>query len=329
MRIWIYTAAWREGGDKLPEYEYTFTVFTPTFNRAHTLHRGYQSLCAQTFRDFEWLVVDDGSTDSTPELIQEWQQKANYPIQYIRQENLGKHTAINRAAQAARGELFLFLDSDDAYVPNAFERYKYHWDTIPGEQKHRFSAVSSLTIDPQGRVIGSRFPYDPTDSDSLEIRYKYKVTGEKRGFHRTDVVREFPLPRFENEKIAIDSLLWNRIALKYKTRYVNEALMIYYPTPNNMGARRFISRARNPRGARQYYWELIGCGYPFSPAALIKEYANYVRFSIHAGVPIRDILQDAPSQVYCLAAFPLGWAVYRRDLFDLKATEAQQKKSEA
>ena len=87
-------------------YQYTFTVFTPTFNRACTLHRVYESLSAQTYRDFEWLVVDDGSSDDTRKLIDTWERQARFPLRYIYQPNQGKHVAFNRGVREARGELF-------------------------------------------------------------------------------------------------------------------------------------------------------------------------------------------------------------------------------
>src|SRR5258707_14117604 len=110
-------------------YEYVFTVFTPTWNRAHTLHRAYQSLHAQTFRNFEWLIVDDGSTDNTREIVEKWQAESEFPIRYIYQENQGKAAAFNRGVREAQGALFLTLDSDDACVNQALERFKYHWDS--------------------------------------------------------------------------------------------------------------------------------------------------------------------------------------------------------
>src|SRR6266705_680676 len=150
-------------------YQYTFTVFTPTYNHAYTLHRVYESLCVQTYRNFEWLVVDDGSSDDTRKLIDTWEQQARFPLRYIYQPNQGKHVAFNRGVREARGELFLCLDSDDGCVPKALERLKYHWDQIPFSQRHRFSAVTALCIDELGGLHGSRFPQDITDSDSLEI----------------------------------------------------------------------------------------------------------------------------------------------------------------
>ena len=92
---------------------YTFTIFTPTFNRAHTLQRVYTSLAQQTYRDFEWLVMDDGSTDSTSQLIETWKGESNFPIRSYKQENMGKHVAFNRGVEHAEGELLLVLESDD------------------------------------------------------------------------------------------------------------------------------------------------------------------------------------------------------------------------
>src|SRR5580658_2083591 len=96
---------------------YAFTVFTATYNRAHTIKRVFDSLCAQTLRDFEWLVIDDGSTDNTSELIANWAKIAHFPIRYFRQDHSGKHIAHNLAAREARGQFFLVFDSDDACIP--------------------------------------------------------------------------------------------------------------------------------------------------------------------------------------------------------------------
>ena len=123
---------------------FTFTVYTGTRNRAHTLERPYRSLQAQTFRDFEWLVVDDKSTDGTTELIEKWQAEADFPIRYIRHANRGHHGSSNVAVQQARGELFLTLDSDDGAVPEALERFKAIWDDIPADRRDRYSAVTAL-----------------------------------------------------------------------------------------------------------------------------------------------------------------------------------------
>ena len=172
----------RGGGGGTGEFEHTFTVFTATYNRAHVLHRVYESLRAQTFRDFEWLVVDDGSTDETRALIEGWRDEANFPIRYYHQEeNQGKHVAYNRAVTLARGRLFLTLDSDDACVAHALERFNQYWNAIPEHERPKFSAITCLCADHKGHVLGKPFPDQVVDSDSLDCRYRLKVRGEKWG----------------------------------------------------------------------------------------------------------------------------------------------------
>src|SRR3954466_3782814 len=105
------------------EFRYTYTVFTPSYNRAHLLPRVYESLEKQTFRDFEWLVVDDGSKDNTAQVIKELAAKASFPVRYVAKPNGGKPTAVNRGAQEAQGRLITILDSDDWFKPEALERF--------------------------------------------------------------------------------------------------------------------------------------------------------------------------------------------------------------
>ena len=293
------------------KYTYVFTVFTPTYNRAHTLYRVYDSLKAQTFRDFEWLIVDDGSTDGTEALVRQWQCEADFSIRFVAQSNAGKHVAVNRGTLEALGELFLILDSDDRCSPEALERFKYHWDSIPTEEKYQFSAVTSLVQDPDGNIVGSRFPFNPTDSNSLEIRLKYNVTGEKWGFHRTDVLRQFPYPEIEGEKSIPESVVWNRIALRYKTRFVNEALRVYFPTPDSLSSN--TVRVSSPKGTRAYYQEAINLDYPISRRQLLRNYMNYVRFSCHSGVGLGGQVSRIRSSVYWLVALPVGFLLFLRD----------------
>src|SRR4030095_1387671 len=135
------------------------TVFTPMFNRFELLKRTYRSICAQTFRDFEWLIIDDGSTDDTTDIIRTWQRASLFPIRFIRQRHQGKHIAHNNAIAHAKGELFAVLDSDDTLVPNALERLLFHWDAIPVSHHHQYSGVTCLCMDEDSRVIGRPFPF--------------------------------------------------------------------------------------------------------------------------------------------------------------------------
>jgi len=160
------------------EYATTFTVFTPTYDRADRLGRVRDSLEEQTFRDFEWLIVDDGSSDGTRELVERWQRDARFPIRYLYQSSAGKHVAFHRAVREARGALFLTLDSDDACVPEALERLLYWWEQIPQHERDGFSEVTALCQDQTGRLVGTRFPTNPVDGTSIELRWWHRVRGE-------------------------------------------------------------------------------------------------------------------------------------------------------
>jgi glycosyltransferase involved in cell wall biosynthesis len=290
----------------------TFTVFTATFNRAHTLHRVFESLKAQTLDDFEWLIVDDGSTDGTDALVRKWIDGAAFPIRYYWQENQGKHVAFNEGVRRARGELFLILDSDDACDPEALETFKKHWEAIPEEERGSFTGVACLSRQPDGTIHGSRFPVEPLDVSSFHVRYRLGVTGEKWGFHRTEVLSRFPFPVIPGETTVPESLVWNRISQQYKTRFINAPLRIYYPTEGSWASSP-LSRIRSPVSASLYYLEHAGLLEAESLWNRIRALANYVRFSLHAGVGSREMFRRARQPGAMVLAYPVGLARYIAD----------------
>ena len=135
-----------------------FTVFTATFNRGHTLRRVYEGLLGQTYREFEWVVVDDDRPTTREASSSSGAPKPGSRIRYLHQQNQGKHVAFNRGVAAARGELFISLDSDDSCVPTALERLKWHWDQIPPDARSGFTGVTGLCVNQLGHLIGTRFP---------------------------------------------------------------------------------------------------------------------------------------------------------------------------
>jgi hypothetical protein len=122
-------------------------------------------------------------------------------------------------------ESFLTFDFDDACVSNALERFYYDWQNIPPAKKSRFSAVTALCKDERGRLIGDEFPQPIMDSDSLEMRYKYKTKSEKWGFQRTEVLKQFLFPTPADTLFVVEGMVWSKKALRFKTRFVNEALL--------------------------------------------------------------------------------------------------------
>jgi glycosyltransferase involved in cell wall biosynthesis len=296
-------------------YRYTFTVFTPSYNRARTLPRVYDSLRVQTFRDFEWLVLDDGSTDDTRQLVERWQTESNFPIHYVFQENQGKPAAFNRGVQEAQGELFLSLDSDDACVPNALERFKFLWDGIPESKKDEFSAITVLTQDQNGNLVGDKFPRDVLDSDSIELSFKYAVRGDKWGFQRTEVLRQFPFP---NLRFVPEDVVWFALSRRFKTRFVNEILEII----DNRGLDRLSVKGMQYRyaGDALYYRyvldELMGWLLR-SPRNLLLSSVGFSRCSFGLGKgPTSQIRELHSLGVRLLVAIslPVGFVLYHQPI---------------
>jgi glycosyltransferase involved in cell wall biosynthesis len=287
------------------DFRYTYTVFTPSYNRAHLLPRVYESLEKQTFRDFEWLVVDDGSTDQTAEVIKQLQSKASFPVRYVAKPNGGKPTAVNRGVKEAAGFIFAILDSDDWYVPEALDRFWHHWQSIPANLQSGYVGVTGLCSLASGELIGSRFPQDVFDSDAIDLRYKHRVEGEKSGILRTEVMQQFRYPE-ELGKYVPESLVWNRIAKNYKTRFVNEVLTVKEFQPGGITCDGRLIQLRNTRAFLLCCKELMALGgrLPFDPR--VRAYANYVRHSLHQGISLRQQVAEAPSKVLLCLCYPLG-----------------------
>lgn len=291
------------------KYLYSFTVFTPTYNRAHTLQRVFESLLSQTFSDFEWLIVDDGSSDHTRELVASWQ--APFPIRYIHKENGGKHTAFNLGVKEARGELFLTFDSDDSCVPHALQRLYEVWQGI--EDKSSYSGVTALCMNEKGTVIGDEFPADLCDATYLQDKYIYKLKGDKWGFQRTDVLKEFPFPEPEGLKLVSEGYVWARISGKYQTRYVNECLYVYHneagsyvhAQPAKYAPELAYSSKEALNYELAYFWR--------APLVFVKQAVHYVRFSLHAHQGLYRGLEPTLGRVLVSLCLPIGALVFVKD----------------
>ena len=293
-------------------FRHTFTVFTPTFNRRPLLPRLYESLCRQTFRDFEWLVVDDGSTDGTADLIRAWAGDAGFPVRYAWQANSGKHAAINRAVAMACGYHFLIQDSDDWFEPNALDRIRAHWEGIPAGQRMRYTGSVGLFATPDGAIVDGRFPQDIMDADAMELAARYGFVGDKFGSNRTDVMREFPFPESAGSFVC-ESLVWNRIARRYTQRCVNDVFAYKEYLKGGLTDQGLRLKVRSWEVTRLYYQECAAVERPIPAGWRLRKCVNYARFSMHGKVPLRRQAGDIPRRLLWLLSLPLGYLLYRRD----------------
>jgi len=296
-----------------------FTIFIPTYNRAHTLSRTMQSISDQNFRDFEVVVIDDGSTDSTADLIESWQKKASFPIKYFYQENHGKAAAHNRALEISEGTFFITLDSDDSILPDALEMILKHWNLIPEGDRDDFAGVGGLCLKDSGIICGSSFPKNIMDSNYLEMSRDHRLRGEKREAIRTEVLREYPYPIIEGENHIRPSLILRRLSEKYMIRFINIPLQVNRHAPDGIMANRFRYRMKNPKGLRLCFLEDITLYDRYCDRKrLYKKTAKFIRYSLHSGVGIMQQAREVKHPFIWVLALPEGASDWLIDLLRKK-----------
>lgn len=288
------------------------TIFTPTYNRGYIIEKLYLSLCNQTSNEFEWLVVDDGSTDNTRDLIERFITDNKINVRYIYKENGGKHTAINLGVKNATGELFFIVDSDDYLTPDAVEWIITNSRDIIFNDK--FAGLSGLRIHPDGRKIGGGCDFGLIDADAIEIRNKHNIRGDLAEIYKTDVLRQFPFPIFENEKFVTEALVWNRIAnAGYSIRYFYHPIYICQYRNDGLSAQMTKLRIKNPQQSSLYYSEYYKYNLPISEK--LKTAINYWRFSFY-NKSIKFQQKLSKIGLISLVAIPLGYLYF---LYDKKS----------
>jgi glycosyltransferase involved in cell wall biosynthesis len=291
-----------------------FTVLTPAYNRPHTLGRVYESLKAQTFKDFEWLIVDDSTTNDVQAVVQPWLARPNTFVRYVKQKNSGKHIAHNNGVTQAQGELCIILDDDDTLTETALERFAHHWNSIPESERATFSGVAGLCTNyDTGELLGGKFPQDVLDSDTIAINYIYHLGDDRQGFTRTDILREHLFPTFGGEKYITEGIVWNRISRKYKIRFVNDIVCVkqYGMTKSIVG-----HLSRSPNATSTYYQEIMDAPYPFSFMTRTKLHAGYVRYALHAKRGLGQIIKEGSHHpLFMPAGAAVGGLLYLKDKF--------------
>lgn len=276
------------------------TIFTPTYNRAYIIDKLYLSLCNQTCSDFEWLIVDDGSTDNTEDLISKYIAENKIKIRYRKQANGGKHRAINYGLNLAKGELFFIVDSDDHLSEDAVE-----WITKTAEpirDDENFAGLSGIRVTPSGEKIGGGLDFGIIDSDAINIRLKHHISGDLAEVYKTKILRQYPFPTFDKEKFCPEALVWNRIAQKYSLRYCHKGIYICEYLPDGLTAKITNLRRKSPKASMTYYSEFAHTDIPF--AQKVKANINFWRFKLSEYQPhyrmisLLGILTYIPGTIY-------------------------------
>ena len=286
-----------------------FTIFTPTFNRKELLEKLYKSLQKQTFKDFEWLIVDDGSADGTKEKVEEFLSEKKLDIKYYFKENGGKQRAYNFATDKANGELFICLDSDDEYVENGLETILKYWKKY--EKNSDIAGMGYLSTYPDGEVIGSGFPEKEMISTQFDIYNKYRVKGDKGLMFRTEIIKKYKFPVFDDEKFITEAVVYNRICEKYKMVYVNEKIEIKEYQEDGLTAKYNNLLLRNPKGQALYHNEINSQNLSFKQKVLNN--AVYYKFCRAAGYKFGKIFKENKNKLFLIFALGIGEYMWQKE----------------
>lgn len=220
------------------------SLITPTYNRKAELEKLYYSLENQTSKDFEWIIVDDGSRDGTCDFIENLTHQSAIKIKYLFKENGGKHTAINQSHSLIEGSFAAIVDSDDYLVPNCIERIEYFVSKY--NDNISVGVLSFLKSFSSGQIIGVKYPKDEIVSNHVEMRINGKITGDKFEVVRTNVFKSYQFPIYENERFFGEGYLWSKIGKEYSTVYINEVLYIAEYNSNGLTNQGRKLRLKNP-----------------------------------------------------------------------------------
>lgn len=264
----------------------TLTIFTPTYNRAHTLHRTYQSLSSQTCKDFEWLIIDDGSTDNTFEIVKSWISEADFNIRYIYQENQGMHGAHNTAYRNITTELNTCIDSDDYMPIDAVENIISFWNK---KRNDKYAGFIGLDQREDGSIIGTPFPNNMHETTLIEF-YANGGKGDKKLVYRTDVIKKYPeYPIFNGERYVGLAYKYMLIDQDYTMLTLNKPLVIVEYQEDGSSNTMWKQYWSNPRGfaffrktemvvAPTFKRKFISCVHYVS-SCLISKNKNFIKES--------------------------------------------------
>lgn len=279
----------------------TLTIFTPTYNRAYCLSQCYESLLDQTLKDFIWLIVDDGSTDDTQNVVNKWIEEGKVEIQYHFQENQGMHGGHNTAYELIRTPLNVCIDSDDFMPKDGVEVILKNWKII--ENDSRFAGIVGLDADKSGNIIGTKLPSNLEETTLYELYHNHKVKGDKKLVYKTNVINQYPrYPIFNSEKFVPLDYLYLLIDQDYKLFPTNEVFCIVEYMPDGSSLNIFKQYRRHPKGFA--FKRKVGMKYAKNFKDRFKNAIHFVSCAIFT--KNFNFLLESPKKTITFLAIPFG-----------------------
>lgn len=281
----------------------TLTVFTPTYNRAYILNQCYESLVRQTSKDFIWLIIDDGSTDDTRKLVEEWMKKDNgFEIRYHYKQNGGMHTGHNAAYELIDTELNVCIDSDDFMPDNAVELIVDFWKK---NGSNKYSGIIALDIYKNGEVIGCELPNKK--STTLSGFYDNGGKGDKKLIYRTDVINSYPkYPEFDGEKFVPLDYKYLLVDQDYDLLIMNKAVCVVEYMEDGSSMNMLRQYYKNPRGFA--FMRKIHMKYDKGFVKKFKTCIHYVSSSFIS--KNKSFVSESHNKLFTILAIPFGVCLY-------------------
>lgn len=289
------------------------TIFTPTYNRGYIIENLYKSLLKQTLKNFEWLIIDDGSTDNTKEIVDWFIKENKIDIKYIYKENAGKYKAINDGIEKAKGELFFIVDSDDELKSNSIELVKKYYNQI--KRKKDFIGVVGLRGDKEDNIytgylneeksVNKYYQLEYLDTTYIKYRNKYNISGDRAEVCITQKLKSFKFPE-NDEKFMSEGYLWNEISKAgYKFRYFNK--IIYISEYLNDGLSNNINDTlkNSPRNTAILKNQIVGIK-EISILKRLKECVNYYRYGSLYEKNLKKLYSGCNNKILSILAIPIA-----------------------
>ena len=265
------------------------TILTPTYNRRDGLERLYHSLLAQTSKNFEWVIIDDGSTDDTKLFVDNIPMKM-FVVHYIYKQNGGKHTALNLGISQIGTELTFIVDSDDYLTEDAVEVINQCYQRYRGESN--ISGYAFLRQFPDGSINGKRFCKDEWVTSYIESRINsYDTNSDKAEVYFTRCLKEFPFPEYPGEKFLGEDIVWCRVARKYQMVHVNKAIYVGDYQDDGLTQNRRSHNIASPLGCMKRSAEFLEND--INIKYRLKNGIQYVVYGKFAGYKIKELVMES------------------------------------
>ena len=299
--------------------EVKISIVTPSYNRAHTLSRVYESLKNQTFKDFKWIIMDDGSTDNTSELVKSFQAENVFEIDYFWNENQHKFITVFEGIKKVTSNYFMIVDSDDSYPNYALQNLFDEVEKITNQDE--FISVMGLSQYTDGKIVGHQYPNNGFDGSIFDMRYKYKVRGDKFGIFITktyqQLLKNFDYSPYKNKGYIPQAVFFNTYdANGLKTRFVNKVVRNYHlddEDANSVSNTRFTGK--NTFGLMEGYRSFLNSygsklfGYP---KALIRNLVGYHIYSLINNRSFSEINNGLTNfKLLSTLIYPLSYLYYK------------------